>query len=115
MIDFSLAELSLMKRDKKSRLQQQLLIERWSGQDVYGQASYLPVIRCFCRVQNQQEIIRDQRGQEIVSKTNIYVDSAVVVGLKDRITLPDGTQPPILQVKSLYDGLGRIDQRIIYA
>jgi hypothetical protein len=68
--------------------------------DVHGQvATYGPAVQLECRVTYRNRMTRDTTGTEKISTTTIYVAGAPGIDVADRITLPDGSQPPIITRK----------------
>ena len=53
----------------------------------------------------ERQRIVNERGEEQLSRGKLWVPSQYVMMEGDQITLPDGTQPPILAVRS--DGHGQ--------
>lgn len=60
-------------------------------------------------VEMKQHVVKTTGGQMVTSKAKVtFLDAAVVVGLLDKIVLPDGTTGPILDVEGFVDrGTGR--------
>lgn len=77
-----------------------------TGLDQYGDAVYGSAVTVRCRVVEKQRMTRNVSGQEMVSTTTIYVLGTPGIDMEDRITLPDGTQPPILNVRMFPDENG---------
>lgn len=50
----------------------------------------------------------DVDGEEIISASQAFMGAAASVGLRDRVTLPDGTKPPIVQINHVYDRMGEL-------
>jgi hypothetical protein len=75
----------------------------YMGQDAYGKPSYGPPQSRPARVQLRIETLTNQQGQERVSNTTVICDGDVLVTVKDKITLPDGTSPTIQLVYSPED------------
>lgn len=64
-----------------------------NGQSTYGSGSTVSGLMVQ-RVMNT----RDSMGNDAISTTQILIDGSVAVTNKDKITLPDGTQPYIISV-----------------
>ena len=54
----------------------------------------------------------DDAGQEIVARGKVYLGGVFSVTTKHRVTLPDGTQPPIVRVQK-YPDEGGDDHEVI--
>jgi hypothetical protein len=75
----------------------------WLSQDGYGAPTFgTPVLRP-ARVEPQVRRITNAQGQERVSRALVFLDGEVVLDLRDRLTLPDGTVPPIQRIDTLTD------------
>lgn len=114
MVGMSAAEVSLMKQDFIGLLQQNLIIERWVGQDIYAQSRYLPPSAYRCRVSPDQKMIKNTDGQEVASSAKIFIDSTVQIDLKDRLILPDGRVTNILAISRIPDERGDFRHQVIY-
>jgi hypothetical protein len=79
-------------------------VEPWTGQNPNGGATYGPAVAIArARVVRGSKMFRDDRGQQVLSIATLYAGASEVrIGPKDRVTLPDGTQPPILGSPSVY-------------
>lgn len=96
--------------DFEEFMQDEVIREPYASQNGYGVASYGTAETIKCRVEHKPKIIRRTGGgeasgtvQEIVSKATIYCAGVFGWGERDRITLPDGSQPLILQVHTSPD------------
>lgn len=74
--------------------------------DNYGQTSFGSNTAYQARVEKRARLFRDQNGREIVGVATVYLTSAVTISPRARITLPDGTTPPILAVETQPDESG---------
>jgi len=78
-------------------------VEPWAGQNPNGGATYGSPVSLRCRVVRGSRMFRDQQGQMVLSIATLYAGADEVrIGPKDRVTLPDGSQPPILGSPSIY-------------
>lgn len=80
--------------------------EAFSSYDAYAQASYAAGTSVTCRVVHKPRMVRNAEGKEVLSNAQIWCYGAPGFSVKDRITLPDGTQPVILQVGKFPDENG---------
>ena len=68
-------------------LTQEIVIERFTGRDNYGQPQFSPIqITADARVESKMELIRDSDGDERVSATQVV--TLTVVNPSDRVWLP---------------------------
>ena len=75
----------------------------FSSVDGYGKPSYASGVSRKALVESANRLIRTAAGQEVLSRTKVTFLSPVSVTTKDRITLPDGSTGPILDVRGLVD------------
>lgn len=78
-----------------------------STKDAYGKRAWSsPTTFTGCRVQQGDHKILDSLGQEKVANGRVYLANAPTVTLNDKLTLPDGSSPPILAISRLRDERG---------
>jgi len=95
-------------------LHQQLQWEKATGaHDDYGQPSFYPSQTIRCRISYKTHVVRDTVGEDKIGTTVIYVEGNPGISPLDRITLPDGTTPPILIAKTFTDDVGATHQEIV--
>lgn len=87
-------------------LRQTVTIEPYTGPDPFGAPGYGPPVEYPARVRREAKMVRASDGEERVSSTVVWLDGAAQVGPQDRITMPDGSHPPILAVESSPDETG---------
>ena len=73
--------------------------EQSSGLDANGMRAYGSGTTVKCRIEPKTRKTQDSTGADVVSHVTIYTFEAPQISPKDRITLPDGEQPPILVVR----------------
>lgn len=91
--------------------------ERFSSRDGAGKATYLAPVELPCFLDGRVKAVRNSLGYEAVSKLTIFLDGtsdAALITVDDRITLPNGTRPPILAVERVYDEYGRLHHVEVY-
>jgi hypothetical protein len=72
------------------------------GKHTWGAVSTIP----NCRVQTGNHKIIDSTGAETIAAGMVYVPGSPTLGLFDKVTLPDGSQPPVLVVDRVGDESG---------
>jgi hypothetical protein len=84
--------------------------QEYTGQDGYGQPTHGTAVTHYCRVVYKPQLLRfsgagEVQGtvREVVSTAQIFVKSIVGWNLRDKVTMPDGTSPPILQIVTYPD------------
>lgn len=82
--------------------------------DGYGTASYSTASKSYrCRVVEKQTIVSSFQGEEQVARTVVWVKSTSTFGPWDKVTLPDGTSPPLLAVEDYRDEVGHHHQKLL--
>lgn len=67
-----------------------------------------------CKVEEVSTTLSDDKGDVVVSKTRIIMDSSVSITTLDEITLADSTKPKIIKVKTLYDASNTAWAKVIF-
>jgi hypothetical protein len=84
-------------------LQVSIGIERWGGQDHLGLPLYGPVTPVTALVEAKSRLVRASDGREVLATTKVTILHGITLSVLDRITLPDGRQPPLITVEGLVD------------
>lgn len=75
--------------------------------DEWGKPTFGPSVDLPARVVRGRKQVLTAAGELAVSTSRAYVaPGAVVVGARDRVTLPDGTQPEVLALDDFPDDEG---------
>ena len=82
--------------------------EPFAGQNVHGEPSFGAAVTVICRVVYKPSVVQLGGGgngtvEEHVSTATVYCQGVTGWGLRDRITMPDGSTPKILQVVTYPD------------
>jgi hypothetical protein len=73
-------------------------------QDVRGEPNRAAGVNVPALVEMKQRMVKLATGEIIASRAKVtFLDPAIVIHVKDRLTLPDGSQGPILEVEGLVD------------
>jgi len=98
-------------------LGQEVVIEPYTGSDSFGAPVYGPGASYPARVVGEVKMVRSPTGEEVVSSTKVTIpgppDGPEAVDPRSRITLPDGSTPPILAAPSYPDEYGDIDHIVL--
>lgn len=73
-------------------------VEPFSSRGDYGDPTYGTAVSYSARVSYRQVRVRSRDGTESVARGAVWLRSSVAVDERDRLTLPDGSAPPILAV-----------------
>jgi len=77
----------------------EITVEAFTGFDEDGQPTFGPATTIQCRISPKQRQIQNVHGADVTSVASIYPAYAPTIDPLDRITLPNGEQPPILRVE----------------
>jgi hypothetical protein len=85
-----------------------------SAVDNYGRRSFGSVAASFnARIQEDESLVRDAQGRQVVSVGTIYLyETSPVINTDFRCVLPDGTEPIIITADLVADEIGSNHQRI---
>lgn len=95
-------------------LTEALMIRHYTGQDAYGKPTYGAAQTYPAREEFRIRKILDQAGQERISRAKVFFDRNVSIGLRDQVTLSDGTVPPILAVYAVRDTAGALHHSEVF-
>lgn len=102
-----------MHREHRALLRQAVTVEPFEEEDGFGAASYDEPLEYPARVRPEHRMVPNREGEEKLSSTMITLpgppEGPDAVDPRSRVTLPDGSQPPILAVQATPDELGEID------
>jgi len=87
-------------------------IEPLTGTTGDGTPSYGPGVKVPAAIVPQGSRFLSREADTAVDLGMVFVDATVAVGMADRLTLPDGTQPPILGIFTAWDDRGPHHQEI---
>ncbi|MBC7340893.1 MAG: hypothetical protein H5U02_00305 [Clostridia bacterium] len=103
----------MAERDFLAWFKQTVTVEPFSGTNAYSEPVYGAPVTYSAFVQRKTKLVRDRTGREVVSTAQVYLDGSVNVGVQDRITLPDGSQPVVLSVEVLPDETGSAHHKVV--
>jgi hypothetical protein len=99
----------------RALLTDKVTIEHYLEMDEYTEyPHYQPPFSLDARVIARPRMLRAPTGEQVVSSTTVIVDGDPAIGLMDRITLPNGLQPNILQVHKAEDDKGAVHHTRIW-
>jgi len=94
-------------------LQVEITLEAWTGNDAYGSSTYAAKVPLSAVVEEEQRLIRQDTGDDVMSKTKVTILQPVTangatgrrepIDPRDRIILSNGVTGPILDAKGLID------------
>lgn len=101
-----------LEPDFVQMLSDHLTWERCTGVDQYDERLFAVPVVIRCRIDNDLRNYLTTSDQQAVSSTVIHLDGAYGIGVRDRITLPNGDQPPILNVNLYSDDKGPLYEEL---
>lgn len=78
-------------------------------QDVYGAPVYATPVVLAARVDWKVRRITNHAGEERISRAQVFFNGDVTLGVRDKMTLPDGTSPPIQVLSPVTEEVGALD------
>jgi hypothetical protein len=96
----------------KMMLNKKITIEHYASMDGRGKTTYSDPKVLACSISGERKMVRNEQGEEVVSEETLYFNAnedTSAIRHKDRITMPDGRQPPIIAVRPFYGEKGRMD------
>lgn len=99
-----------LEPDLVGLLSQEVTIEPFSGEDAWGNKTYITTAPSAftvpARVVHRRRKALNQQGIEVLSEVTIYADTTRRISVDDRLTLPDiyvPRQPRIISAKLVTD------------
>lgn len=80
-----------------------ITLERFVSTDLYGEVTYEPPEKIPATLDYVIKDIRDFRGNTILTSAWIALPPDTKIGLRDKITMPDGTAPYIGTIGPTWD------------
>lgn len=85
----------------------EVTIEPKTGVDKFNNFSYGPAVIVDCQITRVNRRALDRAGRELISTVQVILaDPTLAVTADDRLTLPDGSRPAIIEVLSAKDDEG---------
>lgn len=82
-------------------------LEPYSGQNSHAEPTFGAGVQYQARVVGRTRLVRDTDGQQVVSNQTVYLATIpATLTTRDRITLPDGTQPLMMMIERVPDEHG---------
>lgn len=101
-----------LEQDFKALMPATITRAAYSSQDAYGKVTHGAGTNFSARVLRKQEKVLDRDGNEKVANTVVWIYGSPAWDVRDKITLPDGTTPPILQIAVIPDEGGDHHSRL---
>jgi hypothetical protein len=88
-------------------------IAQFTSYNKYGEPSFGSGTSTACYIEMSPKLIRDSKGQQVVSSARVYIVGDSSVTPLDKVTLPDSSSPPILKVDHYYNDVGVLELSVI--
>lgn len=85
-----------------------------TGRDDFGAPTYGDGTEYAARLVRRHKLVRDAEGDEIVSTAQLWLQGAPAISPDDRVTLSDGTSPPIAAVERYQDETGASHTKVFF-
>lgn len=83
----------------------QVVVEAYTGTTGNGVKQYALPETVACLVEPKRRLVRDERGDQIVSETTVYANPPLIAPPQSRVTLPSGHGTTVI-VYADHDGGG---------
>ena len=106
-----------MLRELRALCRQTVQVALRTGVDGYGEPTYGADVAHTARVAGRHRLVRDARGEQVLSTRTVYFAGAPALDVHDRVTLSTGDvgsteemvrRPALLDVQRLPDDLGGV-------
>ncbi len=103
-----------MDKRLKKFLVNTITIQKPNGMNSEREQTYATGKTAKAKVEYRVTTLKDSSGKEINSKTRMFVDETVDVGMEYLITLPDGEKRQVIAVITKWGLKGNIDHRVVF-
>lgn len=90
-------------------------VQRFLGRDSYGKPSFATAVSYRARVNNVTRLVRNAEGEQVVARGRAWLATVDPITTQDRVGLPDGTFPIILNVNQVPDESGPLYTSLDFA
>lgn len=85
-----------------------------TGRDQYAKPTYGSGTTFTARVVRQHKLVRDAAGDQIVSTAHAWLAGSPAISPQDKVTLSDGTSPPIITIERFPDESGPSHTKVYF-
>jgi hypothetical protein len=108
--------MATIEREFLELMHQEITYERMTGRNaIGGDPSFGPPQTARARVVHHQRLVVASDGQEKMSRTTAWIFGTPGLTADDRVTLPDGSQPFIINIERFPDEKGMHHEKIAFA
>lgn len=89
-------------------MNQTITVNASNSRDKYGKRGFASSGTTYadCRIQTENKLVRDLTGREVFETGRVYVLGNCVVSIGDKVTLPSGQTPVVVDVRKVNDESG---------
>jgi hypothetical protein len=91
-----------------------LTIYPFTGFDKYGAPTYGASTTVACYLQYTPTLIRNMKGQEVVSSAQAYIIGDINRNVLDKVVLPGGAYSPPIRIDHFYNDKATLELSVIY-
>lgn len=91
-----------------------ITVAELSGRDGYGAPAYGSEASYTARVIYKPTKVRGPEGNDVVAKGLVWISGTPTIDTEDRLTLPDGSTPPIMAVDRIPDEDGEHHVKVYF-
>lgn len=94
---------------------QTVQVEPFVSRDAYGKATFGAAVSYRARVNFKTHFVRNNDAEQVVARGTAWLATSANITVNDRITLPDGSHPLLLDVNGENDEAGPLYVRLDFA
>lgn len=103
-----------LESDFRDLCAQSVTVRTRSGRNSDGSDTFSTAASTYrARVVGSKKWVRDSLGNVVQASQEVWILSTGTIAQDSRITLPDGTSPPVLQIATFPDGDGTHHNRVV--
>lgn len=95
-----------MSFDFLDMMPQTVIVAPYTGQNGDGEPTHGAGVSYPARVEGRIRYVATRDGADRIAVRRVYLGTTASINVKDKITLPDGTSPPIIAVSPVDDEEG---------
>lgn len=90
-------------------------VARFQSRDAYGAPTFAAAVNYRARVDFRTRLVRGPNAEMVVARGRAWLATVDAITAEDRVTLPDGSVPIILQVNQVPDEAGPLYTSLDFA
>lgn len=85
----------------------------FSSYDSHGAPQFGKSSTISCYIEVHPKLVRDSKGQQVVSSARVYLVGSSSYNIKDKFVLPDGQYPPVISIDQFYNDKSTLELSVI--